>query len=472
MSTAVFYLAAGIQQGWQATRAGLVAGEPRAGQPVFAIVDYADETQLPASIPLLRGPDNARLRARRLEREFPGIALRSMLPVQQRPRDGESDVVMIAVGAGPELDDRLAALGARHALRGVHTPAMLAAAWVRATKTAPQRVLVVMPTPAGLRQVFIDRGQPLLTRLTAPIKTGGTPVELARTIQYLQNTQRIERGAPLELWFWGVDMKDMIRCLPSNVPYQLGTAPVVDGLPDPASGGFQALLELASHGRLGLQLAPDAMRRGWHARMAWRVAGRVAAGIVTAGLLSAGMVLWHAQGVAAQAAASRARSQAITASQTQLELELARQGIDIEDVRLLPDAESTLHDTETGIEEMFDVVGRAFGQRRDIRLQSVEFFSAPPVPPVEHVDRTCGNEPLPAIATAQVDFTLDDDIDVRRRAESLAFLRRTLTQLQPWRSTQESAAVGERDPLTVQARGAGKAGTSEWTTCLLRGSES
>jgi hypothetical protein len=472
VSGAVYYVAAGIEQAWVSASGRLVAGEPQHGSTVVAVVDYADETQMPVSLPLVRGGDGQRLRRRRLEREFPSVALRTVIPVQNRPRDGESDIVLIAVDAGDALNDTLSQLGQRHALQAVTTPALLAAAWVRAAKLNRQRLLIAMPTPAGLRLVFIDRGQPLLTRLTSPIAHGDTPVELARTIQYLQNTQRIERGEPVELWLWGIDEADADRCLPTGVPYRLGTSPMITGLPDPDGRGFEALLEFAARGAAGAQLGTDAMRQGWHARQLRQVSGRAAVTLFAAALLSAGAVLWQTHRVEQQAAASRNQNLRIAANHAALENQLAQRGIDLEDVRLLPDAEHALRESEVDLEEVFGIVGRAFGRRQDIRLQSVEFFSAPPATPAERIDRSCGTEPLPPIATAEVNFALDNNLDVRRRAESLAFVRRELTQLRPWRSTQTTGVVGERVPLTVKSRGEGSGSASEWTACLLRGSES
>jgi hypothetical protein len=472
VSGAVHYLAAGVEQSWIVTPGGLVAGEAPDGASVVAVVDYADETQLPVTVPFVRGGDGRRLRRRRLEREFPGVELRTVVPVQERARDGESDIVLLAVGAGDALNDKLLTLGQRQALQVVTTPALLAAAWVRAAKLSARRLLIVMPTPAGLRLVFLDRGQPLLTRLTSPIDHGDAPLELARTIQYLQNTQRIDRGEPVELWLWGIDDEEVDRCLPTGVPYRIGTPPRIAGMPDPDGRGFEALLEFAARGAAGPQLGTDAMRQRWHARQLRRVASLAAATVFAAALLSAGVVLWRTHGVAADAAASRERNTTIAANQAALEHVLAERGIDLEDVRLLPDAEHALRDTEVDLEEVFGLVGRAFGRRQDIRVQSLEFFSAPAATPTERIDRNCGTEPLPPIATVEVNFTLDDDLDVRRRAESLAFLRRELTQLRPWRSTQTTGVVGEHQPLTVKARGDGAGSASEWTACLLRGSES
>jgi hypothetical protein len=472
VSGAVHYLAAGIEQSWRVAPGGLVAGETPDGATVVVVVDYADETQLLVSVPCVRGGDGRRLRRRRLEREFPGVALRTVVPVQDRARDGESDIVLLAVGAGDALNEALLTLGQRQALQAVTTPALLAAAWVRAAKLSKRRLLIAMPTPAGLRLVFVDRGQPLLTRLTSPIESGETPVELARTIQYLQNTQRIERGEPVELWLWGVDDEDVDRCLPTGVPFQLGTPPRIAGLPDPDGHGFDALLEFAARGVAGPQLGTDAMRQGWHARQLRQVASRAAAALFAAALLSAGAVMWRTHGVARDAAASRNQNMTIAANHAALENDLAQRGIDLEDVRLLPDAEHALRDTEVDLAEVFGVVGHAFGRRQDIKLQSLLFFSAPPATPAERVDRSCGTEPLPPIATVEVNFTLDDDLDVRRRAESLAFVRRELTQLRPWRSTQATGVVGEHEPLTVKSRGEASGSASEWTACLLRGSES
>jgi hypothetical protein len=469
MTNAIYYLAAGTSRSWIASAAGLVPAEPAPGANLVVVVDYADETHVPASLPQVRGADAARLRRRRLEREFPGVSLCAAIPLRQRSGDGLNDVVMIAAGTGTDGEARLAQLAEQHALRAVSTPALLVAEWLRHAKHGRQRLLVVLPTPAGLRLVFLDHGQPLLSRLTSPLAQGDTAIELARTVQYLQNTQRIERGEPVEIWFWGMTDAQVERCLPTGVPYRLGAAPTIAGLPDPQRDGLDALLLLAAERPQSIQLAPDPLRLRWFARQLRHWTHYASAAVLVAGILAAATVMWRTHGIATQTDAIRSQAAVTAAEHLRLEAEVSQRGLDFEDVRLLPDAEQALRATEVDLHEVFDIAGRAFGSRPEIVLHSLEFFSAPPAPSLAKSSRTCANESIPQVASVEVSFSLTDKLDVRRRADSLAFVRASLNALQPWRSTRASGSVGASEALVIKTGLDATIDGSEWTTCLLRG---
>jgi len=195
----------------------LQPGEAPAGTAAIAVVDFPDESYVLATVPTMRGRDARLLQQRRLEREFPGATLRTLAPLRRRAGEGVTDSVMIAVPGGPALHDTLGVVATRQALRAVTTPAMLAGEWVRRARLRNRRILVVLPTPAGVRLTFLDDARPTLSRLTGPLTPASTSAEIARTVQYLQNTQRVERGEAVELWFWGMDDSTAAACLPTGV---------------------------------------------------------------------------------------------------------------------------------------------------------------------------------------------------------------------------------------------------------------
>jgi hypothetical protein len=468
MRNAVHYLADNTSQTWIETSAGFAPGKAASGTDLVVVIDYAQETHVPVTLPLVRGPDAARLRRRRLEREFPNVRLCAVLPVRNRPGDGLSDAVMVAAGTDDAGGQQLAQLGETHALRCITTPALLVAEWLRHAKLTRRRLLVVMPTPAGLRVTFIDHGQPLLSRLTSVISQGGSATEISRTVQYLQNTQRIERSEQLEIWFWGMTHDEVELCRPSGVAYSVGATPKVRGLPNPQRDGLTALLQLAARRSPRAQLAPDGLRLNWFARELRRYAYGTAVCIAVAGVVAMGLLQWRTHGLVIESAAVETQITAMAADRSQLEQTMSQHGVKFEDLRLLPDIEQALLSTAVNVDEAFKVAGRAFGTRPEILLQSLEFFSAPPAPPPAGTERSCGNESIPQSASADVRFSLAGDLDVRRRAEELTYVRTAMTSLDHWHSTPASSRVGAGEAVTVKAGMDASADSSEWAACLQR----
>lgn len=470
--SAVHYLSAGASRSWSFTSWGLQDAEPAEGAPLVVVVDFSDETHAPATVPLVRGSDGALLRRRRLEREFPGVTLAAMLPITRRRREGVEEVVMIAAGADNDVQETLEALSKRHAISGIYTPALLVAAWLRRAGLMQGQVLVVLPTPAGMRLVFVDAGRPLLSRLTPPLSNGSTGIEIARTIQYLQNTQRLAVGESLELWFWGVSDAEAESCLPSGVPFRVGAAPAIKGLPDPESDGFTALLDLAASGAPGVQLGADKLRLGWFARQVTRWSRLAAAAAVAGSALLAGALEYQTWQAGRLSQALHTERAAFEAEKSALVADLAGRGLTVEDIHLLPDVESRLLSTEVGLGEISRVVGTAFGADRDVMVQSLEFHSAHALLAYDGAGHTCGAEQAEPGAILQVDFRLADGLEVRRRTEALATVRTQLRDLRGWKAGNAGAALGQREPLVVKA-GSESADTSgEWAACLWRGGQS
>lgn len=470
--SAVHYLSAGASRSWEFTSWGLQDAEPAEGSQLVVVVDFSDEMHSPATVPLVRGSDGALLRRRRLEREFPGVPLCAMLPIARRRREGVEEVVMIAAGADNDVQETLEALSTRHAISGIYTPALLVAAWLRRANLMQGQVLVVLPTPAGMRLVFIDAGRPLLSRLTPPLSSGTTGIEIARTIQYLQNTQRLAAGDALELWFWGVSDAEAESCLPSGVPFRVGAAPSVKGLPDPESDGFTALLDLAASGAPGVQLGADKLRLGWFSRQVTRWSRLAAAAAVAGAALLAGALEYQAWQAGRFSQALHTEQAAFEAEKSTLVADLARRGLTVEDIQLLPDVESRLLSTEVRLGEVSRIVGQAFGADPDVMLQSLEFHSAHALLAYDGAGHSCGTEQAEPGAILEVDFRLAEGLDVRRRTEALAAVRQQLLNLPRWRSSQAGVQIGQREPLVVKAGSEAADTSGEWAACLWRGTAS
>lgn len=464
------YFAAGEEHTYVAHPGGVAPGTASIGATMVAIVDSADEIYTTASLPAVGRSYMQSLMRRRLAREFPDCSLRTALRMPHKRSDGQNDVVMIAIAADAALEARLSGLGNHHALRAVTTPSLLVCAWMKRARLRPRRVLVVLPTPAGLRLVFVENGVPSLSRLMPPLDTGGTTAtEIARTIQYLQNTQRVDRNEPLELWFWGLEAEQVGPCLPAGVPHIAGTTPVPARMPDPVRNGFRALLEFAARDFKGVQLVGDQQRLGWFAKQTVRWGRHAAAAVL---LLCAGVsAAMHvkARDVQREAADFTAQIEAITTDHAVLEQQLADRSLKLEDIRVLPDTEQALRASQVQIGEALDLAGKAFGADASVQLMSLEFMSAPAMTLPEAPDRSCDGEPLPQIPSLRMTFALAEDLPVRQRATALQRLRDSLVTLATWKPTDRSASVGAGEALTIAAGVEPPIVTREWTVCLSRG---
>ncbi len=492
MQRAVHYLSQHETRSFCAAGTALVPGDAAPGAALVVVVDFPDEAYVLATLPLMRGSDAALLRRRRLEREFPGATLTALEVLRRRPADGVTDAVMIAVNGGQALQDALAERAAAHAVSAVTTPALLADEWLRRARVLKRRVLVVMPTPAGVRLVFIDNARATLSRLTGPLAPASTATEIARTVQYLQNTQRIERGENIELWFWGVDDATAAACVPTGTAVTPSAAPRVAGLPDPERDGLDALLALALQSPGKLQLAPDELRLGWLARGVERSGRLAAAAVLVLAFGIATLLEWRATRLTAEVAGLVAQRASIESDATQFDAALGQRGLSLADVATLPEAERALARGALAFDDVLSMLGSGIAAHPDVVLTRIEMRAAAPdasatgaatpdvavsdgapaeAMPTEFASAAppdsdgCMTSPA-SVASVEVEFGLAPGLDVRRRDAALGAVRGASAALQSWRAGAAARSIGRRDALVVTDDVDAVGDAARWHLCL------
>lgn len=296
MRHGLLYLGADVEQLYRVQGAVLhpVAADTRFAE-LTVVADFVEESLVRASLPRMFGRDMQALVQRRLEQEFRETAYRDSARLGPSAAPKQVDYLFLGLPIARRLDARLAPLVEQGvAIRGLYTPAMLAAHWARRGKVGEAVRLIVLPTPAGARFILLDRGQAVLSRLTSmldfdgPQSTQALGEELERTVQYLYNARLVERGQRLDLWLWGSEPACAGLAGRPMVAVQAVPGPVDARLGDPAREGLNCLLRLAALNPPPHQLAPDPIRR-LHAVNTLRrglLAGGAAIGLLL-GLLAA-----------------------------------------------------------------------------------------------------------------------------------------------------------------------------------------
>jgi hypothetical protein len=468
MGCLIHYISAHTSAGWELRGTQLVESTPGKRSAAVVVLDIADETHTVDNVPVVRGgADAALLARRRLEREFPGVTLKTLLRVRRRRRENVADVVLIAADTAARHSAALAEFAGQHDLRGVYTPAMLVAEWLRRAGQMHRQVLVVLPTPAGLRLVFVDQGRPLLSRLMPQFDAEAAAVEIGRTVQYLHNTQRVNRDAPVEIWFWGMADSLVEDCLPAGDTYRVVATPAAPRLPDPAGGGFQALLQLVATRPPRDQLAPHKLRVGWIAVLTRRWSLGMAAAVLVMGFAMAFWFVRSAGDLRAATVSLREQEAATVARRAGIEADLRLQGLSLQQVQDLPEAAAAVQAGRVPLREALEVAGRVFGAQSGIALQTLEFQSAP-LAGAPATDVVCGNERTTAGARLEAKFTVAARLGIRERAQVMDAVRSALRAPGPWRSSADAAALDRRTPLVATAGTDSNPADAEWATCLLR----
>lgn len=448
-----------------------VVDAPTDGQLII-VLDAADETQTAASLPLVRGAGDAGvLHRRRLEREFPGVSLKAVLPVRRRPADALADVVMVAADLTGAHAGTIGELAGRHALRGVYTPSLLAAHWMREARLADRQALILLPTPAGYRLIFVDQCCPVLSRLIPGKASESLAVEIGRTIQYLQNTQRVSREARVTLWFWGLDDAAVAASLPAGDNFEVGAAPRVPGIPDPEAAGFDALLQLAAIRPPSRQLAHRSLRAGWFAQVTRRAGFGLAAGVLAAGVVTGGLLHARVQQQKLETESVAASEAGYLQQRQALEESLAASGLAIDQLLAWPQAASTIRAAAVAPQEALGLVADLFSGRSSLLVQQLAFQSAPLGVAAADGSACASDATAGGAASLGASFRLVDGLDVRSSSAALESLNKALTQSGKWKSSEASAALGRAQPVTVHSDAQAGSAESEWSICLLRAPE-
>lgn len=286
----ILYLSQDGERWLHAARGGLSARTPGelARTPVVVIADYVEEALVRVTLPRILGRDMRALVDRRLQQEFRETGYRAAWRLGPGAAPKTVEWLFLGLPNAATLDAHLQPLAAAgRPLAGVWTVSQLAAAWTRQAGVAPPALLLVLPTPAGVRHIFLERGKPVLSRLTAAETAGDAEAmadELLRTVHYLYNARRVERGLRIPAWLWGSEPALATLATREVEGLRFEPTPTVRGLPDPAREGLQALFRFAARRLPEHQLAPAPLRVHHFAARARRITA-LAAGLAVATLL-------------------------------------------------------------------------------------------------------------------------------------------------------------------------------------------
>lgn len=166
------------------------------------------------SLPAVRGEDLRQLRARRLERLFPGSPYCNALQVGADPQDAARQLWLFHGLALPEaMEPWLSAVrGSASALAGISALPLFVARLLQEIHH-PEQLLMVVATPAGWRLLYAQRGRLLFSRLLpfdgSAQNAGNTAVgnyaallndEIERTRQYLVAQRWLSYSETLQVW--------------------------------------------------------------------------------------------------------------------------------------------------------------------------------------------------------------------------------------------------------------------------------
>ena len=198
----LLHLAGGALRGrWQvaghddaalATLAAALAKAPKC--PLLVVGDLLEQSYRREAVPRLNRGDRAKVLRRRLERAFPETPLKAALKLADDPEEPRSQNYLL-VGLPPAADwDRWLGF-----LRSIDNPvptltllpveaaamvSRLARALARADRPAHDwAILIGRESTGGFRQIVVNRGELVLTRLTPSLATDAGAAEVAAEIR-------------------------------------------------------------------------------------------------------------------------------------------------------------------------------------------------------------------------------------------------------------------------------------------------
>lgn len=173
-------------------------------QWIYALLtDIAEEGFQLEEIPFSSGKDRAAIIKRKLGQHYYGTSF-SLARSEGRLKEGRRDerLLLMALTQPQTLEPWLQRLDeAKLALQGIYSLPQLAAPLL--PNEANDQQLLIVPTPAGLRQIFFDHRKLRLSRQT-PLATGSpqetaiaTTLEAGKMHQYLSGQRLVDRSKPL-----------------------------------------------------------------------------------------------------------------------------------------------------------------------------------------------------------------------------------------------------------------------------------
>jgi hypothetical protein len=240
-------------QGWRPGQA-----PPRQRRSV--ITNLIDESYVAVELPKLRGADRRSFIELQLQQRFADTPLRAVLPFKAAAN--KDRIVLTGMGNGQAEEEIRAMAQAGVEIMGVWSlPTLLMDALGKFPRKLPRALLASLPTPDGLRLLFVLEGQPTLTRLLpASLTPEQENQEIITTRRYLEDSRTIERGAPLALM--------ALDAVPGQADAlaRVGFKPMAPPWGVPRNGSqLDRLLDMSLHAAPG-QLAPHSLRERFRVR--------------------------------------------------------------------------------------------------------------------------------------------------------------------------------------------------------------
>lgn len=173
--------------------------------PITVVIDTADEELRTTLVPKVTGGGRRQLLQRTLAQAFPNTEYKALLSQGTvRGKRPNEQVLLLAITQSSLLTDWLAILAELNALvQRVTTASMVLTQLARRLGEKNEYELIVYRHhEQGLRQLFLHRGQPSLSRLSVATHSGESIIEqfsteATHTRQYLNNSKAIPRDAAL-----------------------------------------------------------------------------------------------------------------------------------------------------------------------------------------------------------------------------------------------------------------------------------
>ena len=180
--------------------------EQPAGTSYQLLADMVEESFHCEALPYVRGADRTAMLARKRSQHFFGSPYATELSLG-RESSGRRDerVLFVGLTRPAALEPWLEALAAEEApLAAIHTPPLLADSMPAPFRNKGETARLVMAlTPAGIRQIFLERGRLRFSRLSSRLDSrleGLASVlaeEASRSQAYLASQRLIPRNEPL-----------------------------------------------------------------------------------------------------------------------------------------------------------------------------------------------------------------------------------------------------------------------------------
>ena len=434
----VLHLTSSGPQLWNKGRAGWQACDGPADGPVWVVTDLAEESFAEIQIPRIFGRDRQGFIARQLASRFPDTLFRTTLPAVPSgsfmDRIASPRLTLLGVDAAQRINSSLDALPTP--IAGVWAMSMLLAL-LGVKKGLPTGLFVVFPSAQALRIVFIKNRVPVLSRLIPGItQTSDQGAEIVRTLRHLENTRVLERSGRKPGVLMLGDSQGLAALLAVE-QLQLVDPPAPWTSTPPLDWRF-ALFDLALTARVG-QLAPLSRRTSFIA-MRLRQPAYAAATVGLSLALSASVS--NLRDIVASHNSrnqTEERTRQLTQQLNEVEQKMAGFGVPPELVRQAARLDREELASAPSLAAHMQRIGKAMGQRPELRVSQFEWRMAPPGQAVctRGAPAPVASPEAPAAeaaaSTRQVeisfDITLPHDQAARARTQSVLNLSALLANI-------------------------------------------